>query len=88
MPKIDLAEKKWARKMATAGPRWKAHVTGKESAYCKGVAEFLGVATCSPEKMTAYREGVGAVSAEDFATAVRGKEAKWRARYTEAMVGS
>lgn len=87
MAKIDLAEKKWGTKMPTRGPVWKKAVTGKETAFCKGVADFIGVATCKPERVEAYRTGVGMVTAEDFAAAVRGKEAKWRARYVEAMAG-
>lgn len=87
MSKIELAQKKWERKMATAGPRWKAGVTGKESSFCRGIAEFLGVGTCNPERASAYREGVAAVSAEDFQAAVAGKGSKWAARYREKMAG-
>jgi hypothetical protein len=87
MARIDLAEKKWGTKMPTKGPTWKKAVTGKESAFCKGVAEFIGVSTCNPERAEAYRTGVGLVSAEDFAAAVKGKEKKWRERYVEKMAG-
>jgi len=88
MPRIDLAEKKWGEKMPKKGAAWKKGVTGKESDYCKGVAEFIGVSTCNPEKLQAWREGVARVSAEDFAAAVRGKEHKWRRKYVEAMTGT
>jgi hypothetical protein len=88
MPKIDLAEKKWATKMTTVAPKhWKKGVTGKESAYCRGVAEFIGVSSCNPDRAEAYKTGVGLVSEADFASAVRGKEKKWRERYIEAMAG-
>jgi hypothetical protein len=85
MSRIELAKKKWARKVT--GEKWKRGVTGKESDYCKGVAEFLGVGTCNPEKLAAYREGIAAVSAADFDAAVRGKQEKWATRYREAMAG-
>jgi len=88
MPKIDLAARKWGEKMPQKGAAWKKGVTGKETAYCKGVAEFIGVGTCNPERLEAYRAGVARVSAEDFATAVRGKEEKWKRRYIEKMAGS
>jgi hypothetical protein len=85
MSKLEAAKKKWARKVK--GERWKAGVTGKEDEYCKGVAEFLGVATCNPERLAAYREGIAATSAEYFDTRVRGKEEKWARRYKEKMAG-
>jgi hypothetical protein len=86
MSKVELAKKKWKRKVK--GEKWKAGVTGKESAYCQGVAEFLGVSTCKPERAAAYAEGVGAVSAADFDAAVSGKEEKWARRYREKMAGA
>ncbi len=86
--KIDLAKEKWARKMTTTAPdNWKRGVTGKEDAYCRGVAEFIGVATCNPQRKEAWRLGVAAVSAEDFKAAVAGKEEKWKKRYIEKMAG-
>jgi hypothetical protein len=85
MPKIELAKAKWARKVK--GEKWKRGVTGKESEYCRGIAEFLGVGTCNPEKLNAYREGIAAVSASDFDAAVSGKQEKWARRYREAMAG-
>jgi len=85
MPTLETAKKKWARKVK--GEKWKAGVTGKEDAFCKGIAEFLGTGTCNPEVMANYREGVAAVSAADFDAAVRGKEEKWARRYREKMAG-
>jgi hypothetical protein len=85
MPTIETAKKKWARKVK--GEKWKRGVTGKESEYCSGVAEFLGVGTCNPERAAAWREGVDSVSAADFDKAVRGKEEKWARRYREKMAG-
>jgi len=85
MPTIETAKKKWARKVK--GDKWKKGVTGKETDYCKGVAEFLGVRTCNPERSAAWREGVDAVSAADFDKAVSGKEEKWASKYREKMAG-
>jgi len=86
MSKVELAKKKWVRKVK--GEKWKKGVTGKEDEFCKGVAEFLGVGTCNPEVLQHYREGVAAVSAADFDAAVKGKEEKWIRRYREKMAGS
>jgi len=87
MARIDLAQKKWETKVPARAAAWKRGVTGKEDAYCKGLSEFMGL-PCNPEKVASYREGVGIVTPEDFAAAVRGKGAKWRARYIEAMSGA
>lgn len=86
MPTPELAKKKWRRKVK--GEKWKRGVTGKEDEFCKGVAEFLGVPTCNPEVLQAYREGINAVSAADFDRAVSGKEEKWLQRYREKMAGA
>ena len=82
---IAMAEAKWARKMATAGAKWKANVTGKGPEYCSGVAKFIGAGTCDSAKQTAWTEGVDAVSAVEFQTSVAGKGPEWRAKYIESM---
>lgn len=87
MVTIRLAKEKWARKMAVAGPRWKSGVVGKGPEFCRGVADFFGVPTCNPAKQAAWEAGTGAVSAEEFAAAVRGKEDKWERKLREAMIG-
>lgn len=85
MTTLALARKKWARKMSKAGPIWKAHVTDKTADFAKGMASFLGLPDINPVRKTAYTEGVGAVSASDFAEAVKGKDAKWEKRLREAF---
>lgn len=85
MTTIELAMKKWARKMARAGPRWKRGVTDKVTAFAKRMAEFLGLPDISEEKKAAWKEGVEAVTAEDFQKAVKGKESKWAERLKEAF---
>lgn len=62
-------------------------MTGKEDEFCRGVAEFLGVGSCNPEVLSAYREGIADVTASDFDAAVRGKEDKWAREYREKMAG-
>jgi hypothetical protein len=88
MPRIDLAMRKWEAKTAGKGSKWKRMVTGKEDAFCKGVAEFIGVGSCAPDVLTSFREGVARVGPEDYEAAVRGKAPKWRTRYVEAMSGA
>jgi len=85
MTTLELAKKKWERKMEKAGPRWKEGVTDKQSAYAEGVARFLGVSPAEIGKDDDWQEGVNAVSAEDFAAAVRGKGDKWARRLKEAL---
>lgn len=79
------AKQKWARKVS--GSAWKEGVKGKDSAYCQGVADFLGVSSCSADKKSAWSSGVEAVSASDFDRAVSGKEDKWLRNYREEMAG-
>jgi len=85
MTTLALAKKKWARKMRDAGTKWKKGVTGKGSAYGKGLATFLGVTSISPEVVRRYTEGIEAVTPEEFQSAIRGKEDKWARRLREAL---
>ncbi|MEO0090849.1 MAG: hypothetical protein ABIK75_07095 [candidate division WOR-3 bacterium] len=86
MTTIELAKKKWARKMERAGQKWKKGVTDKSSRYAKGVSLFIGKPVPEThEKVIGWREGVEAVTPEDFANAVRGKEAYWAEKYIEAF---
>ncbi len=83
--KLELGKKKWVRKVK--GEKWKKGVTGKENAFCEGVAKAAGKPTCNPEIAAEWRAGVDAVSAADFDAAVRGKEDKWMRRWIEKMTG-
>jgi hypothetical protein len=88
MTTITLAKAKWARKMAKAGPRWKSGVEDaiKRDAYRKGLELFSeGKVKPGPTMYSNYVEGVGAVSAEAFQSAVRGKEDKWAERLLKAI---
>jgi len=86
---LATAKEKYRRKMTVEkrGDVWKKMVTDKSDEYCKGVARFLGVATCAPERASAFKAGVDAITAADFNAAVEGKEEKWAARYKEKMAG-
>jgi hypothetical protein len=87
MTTITLAKAKWAAKMAKAGPKWKKGVEDavKRDAYSKGYSLFLEGRAVKPERVEAYKEGVGRVSAEAFQAAVRGKEERWAERLIAAM---
>lgn len=84
MTTLELAKGRWERSMARAGPRWKAGVTDKSGAYGSGIARFLGLPSVNPAKITAYKEGVDAVSAAAFQSAVDGKGDRWASRYRDA----
>jgi hypothetical protein len=81
----ELAKKKWKRKVK--GEKWKKGVTGKENDFCEGIKEFLGVTSCNPDIVNAWRTGVEEVTASQFDHAVSGKEEKWFERYKEKMSG-
>jgi len=49
------------------------------------MAKFLGIPTISTEKETAWSEGIGRVTAEDFNRAVEGKGKKWADKLLEAF---
>jgi len=71
--------------MAGAGTRWKSHISGKVDEWAKGLANFLGLPDISAEKKEAWKEGVDAVTAEDFSRAVKGKAEKWARKLKEAF---
>ena len=84
MTTMELAKAKWARNMRDAGAKWKKGVTGKEAAYREGLGTFSkgAVGASMPAH---WAEGVGAVTPEEFANAVSGKEGKWASRLAEAI---
>jgi len=85
MTTLSLAEKKWERKMANAGTKWKSGVSGKVDEWARGLANFLGISDISTEKKSAWSEGINSVTAEDFSSAVRGKADKWARKLKEAF---
>lgn len=86
MTTIALAQKRWESKMAKAGPRWKTGVADKTGAYKKAIGDFAGV-PAGPTMAGNWADGVGMVTAEDFATAVRGKGPKWAEKLRSAIAG-
>jgi len=86
MPKIDLSAEKWERKMEHIAPIWKKNTTKavEENRYAKGIETFTGK-PANPVRVELWKEGVTAVSEEDFAKAVRGKGDKWKVKYLDAM---
>jgi len=84
MSTLEMAKEKWARKTAGAGSRWKSGVTGKRESYAGGLRAFAGgVGSSLPTK---WEEGVNAVSAEQFSSAVSGKQDKYAAKLREAIM--
>jgi hypothetical protein len=84
MSTLEMAKAKWARKTAGAGPRWKAGVTGKESSYADGLRAFAGsVGSTLPAH---WAEGVDATSAEQFSSAIAGKENKYAEKLRSAIM--
>jgi hypothetical protein len=77
---IEKGKEKYNRKMATAGAKWKSGVEAGN--YCERMTQIFGH---RPEKMCKdYAEGIGAVSASEFQSAVVGKGEKWAERYRKA----
>ena len=90
MATLESAKAKWARKMAVAGPKWKAGVYDKGDDYCEGVGTFLGISPdyCKRNQGESFTKGVDAVTAESFAASVRGKEDKWADKLKAAFTGA
>jgi len=84
MATLELAKRKWARKMANAGAKWKAAVTGKTDAYVEGIRTSLGLPV-GPITRGNWTTGVDDVSAADFQSAVSGKEDYWARRLAEGL---
>lgn len=81
MATLESAKKKWERKMAAAGERWKRAISPEK--YAKGLAEFG--TPVGPETLRSYTEGVNAVTPSEFQAAVAGKGEKWATRLKEAV---
>lgn len=82
---LVTAKKKYARKTKTMGPNWKKGVTDKVDIYAKAMADFLGIPAIRASRKDAWASGTKDVTAEDFASAVKGKEEKWARRLVEAF---
>jgi hypothetical protein len=83
MPRsLEGGERKWERKTANAGQKWKADTTSG-STPCAGLREEYGVTSCNIDQ--AWRAGVDAVSASDFQASINGKGSKWLRNYLRGI---
>lgn len=87
MATLESARQKWERKTANAGEKWKAATLGKEDAWCRGVAQFLGTGTCDPAARQRFAQGVSAITAADFQARIAGKGDKWAENFRRALGG-
>jgi hypothetical protein len=84
MSTLEMAKEKWARKTEGAGSRWKTGVTGKRGLYADGLRAFAGgVGTTLPSH---WEDGVNSVSAEQFSSAIAGKEGKYAEKLRSAIM--
>lgn len=86
MPTLQQAQQKWERSTANAGSRWKAGVTGKEQAYCRGLAAMgVNEQACLAGVGRDWSQGTAAVSAQDFQANISGKGSKWAQNWLGRM---
>lgn len=86
MATIESAKAKWEEKTPASAGKWKAN-SGNGSDYASGVARFLG-SPPSPAVVSRYTGGVARVSAEDFASSIRGKGEKWANNTRRGLTGA
>jgi len=88
MATIKNAKKKWEDKVEGKGAYWQKRVNEaiENDKFCTGVAEFLGVKSCSTEVAKSWQEGVKN-KANAFNEGVKGKSGKWAKNYAEKMAG-
>jgi len=82
---LDYAKRKWARKTPAAAEKWKKMATAGTAEYCPAFGKFIGAAI-KPEICSAQREGIAAVSAEDWRATVPPEKAEKYARNLVAAV--
>lgn len=74
---IDYAQKKWERKTAGKGAKWKERTSAAKAMAASQMAAFVGHPV--PEWATAYNAGVDGMTAAEFEAAITGKGPKWAA---------
>lgn len=74
---IEYSQKKWERKTAAKGAKWKERTAGAKTKAATNMAAFVGHPV--PEWATAFNEGVDGVTAADFNAAITGKGPDWAA---------
>lgn len=85
---LKSGKAKYARKAPTMGAMWEKMKPLAKSNYSlemDRLAKEAGKTSLDPARKTAYNEGLDAVSASDFGTAVTGKEDKWYNSYVAKM---
>lgn len=74
---IDYSQRKWERKTAGKGIKWKERVGESKALASSQMAAFVGHPV--PDWATAYNAGVDGMTAADFEAAITGKGPKWAA---------
>lgn len=85
---LKAGKDKYARKTGTMGASYVAMKSVMKSHYeteMDRLAREAGKSKVSPIRLTAYKDGVDAVSAPDFTSSVDGKEDKWYDNYVTKM---
>jgi len=88
---IKAGKEKYARKTAVMGDNWARMKPIMKRHYKSEMdkrAREVGKPGLLPTREKAYNDGVEAVSADDFRSAVTGKEDKWYDNYVAAMFGA
>lgn len=81
MAGLEQGQRKWERKTAGAGGKWKSRVSAEKTA---AGLRAIGV-TPGPEYMAALSAGLSATSADDFQKSISGKGNKWRENYQSGV---
>ena len=74
---IEYSQRKWERKTAEKGAKWKERTAAAKARAAANMAAFVGHPV--PEWASAFNTGVDGVTAEDFNSAIRGKGPDWAA---------
>lgn len=85
---LKAGKDKYARKTTTMGTNYAAMKDIMKSHYeteLNRLAREAGKSRVRASRVSAYKDGVDAVSATDFTSAVTGKEDKWYDNYVAKM---
>jgi hypothetical protein len=81
MAGLEAGQRKWERKTANAGSKWKGRVSAEKTA---AGLRAIGV-TPGPSYMAALSAGLSATSADDFQKSISGKGTKWRENFVSGV---
>jgi len=85
---LKAGKDKYARKTSVMGTNYVAMKSVMKSHYeteMDRLAKEAGKSKIKASRLTAYKDGVDAVSATDFTSAVEGKEDKWYDNFVGKM---